>query len=252
MLTTKLGRLSFAAAAFAASAAFVRTNPNLERLVMPSLKEVQDRHASVNLVGKNAIVVGGTSGIGMGVAVRLAQAGAAVTLVGRDPNRAAEIVAQMNAAAPAGSSPQHSFVACDCFQLANVATCAAQLTAASASGKLDFLVLTQGMATTQGRTDTPDGLDQKLTLHYFSRVAFAKHLAPMLEKAEPGGRVLSVLSAGVHGTYAGWKDDTGLSAANYSLKNAADAAGFYNDIAMEKLAQEHPTLSFTHAAPGFV
>ena len=98
----------------------------------------------------------------------LAQAGAAVTLVGRDPNRAAEIVTQMNAAAPAGSSPQHSFVACDCFQLANVATCAAQLTAASASGKLDFLVLTQGMATTQGRTDTPDGLDQKLTLHYFS------------------------------------------------------------------------------------
>ena len=61
-----------------------------------------------------------------------------------------------------------------------------------------------------------------------------------------------MLSAGVHGTYAGWKDDTGLSAANYSLKNAADAAGFYNDIAMEKLAQEHPTLSFTHAAPGFV
>lgn len=136
--------------------------------------------------------------------------------------------------------------------LSNVATCAAELIAESSSGKLDFLVLTQGMATMQGHTPTVEGLDEKLALHYYSRVAFAKALAPLLESATPGGRVLTVLSAGVHGTYAGWRDDTAISAANYSLKNAADGAGFYNDLAVDSLSREHPTLSFTHAAPGFV
>ncbi len=35
----------------------------------------------------------------------------------------------------------------------------------------------------------------------------------------------------------------------YSLKNAADAAGFYNDIGLDCLAREHPTVAFVHAAP---
>ncbi len=147
---------------------------------------------------------------------------------------------------------RHSFKECNCFLLSSVASCAAQLTAESSSKKLDFLVLTQGMATTQGHTPTAEGLDEKLALHYYSRVAFAKALAPLLESATPGGRVLSVLSAGVHGTYQGWRDDTAISARNYSLKNAADGAGFYNDLAVDSLSREHPTLSFTHAAPGFV
>ena len=63
--------------------------------------------------------------------------------------------------------------------------------------------------------------------------------------------MLSVLSGGVHGAYAHWKQDPELKT-HYSLKNAADAAGFYNDIGADSLAREHPTLSFMHAAPGFV
>ena len=45
---------------------------------------------------------------------------------------------------------------------------------------------------------TPEegGLDQKLTLHYWSRMLLAKRLAPLLE-GSTDGRVLSVLSAGV-------------------------------------------------------
>lgn len=43
----------------------------------------------------------------------------------------------------------------------------------------------------------------------------------------------------------------GLSC-SYGLKAAADAAGFYNDIAMDSFARENPEVSFIHAAPGGV
>ena len=103
-----------------------------------------------------------------------------------------------------------------------------------------------------GRDETPEGLDRKLSVHYFSRVAFALALLPQLRAAERGA-VMSVLSGGVHGAYAHAEDDFELHK-HYSIKNAADAAGFYNDAAWDSLAaaQGNEHLLFVHAAPGFV
>ena len=56
-----------------------------------------------------------------------------------------------------------------------------------------MLVVSQGMATTQGFTPVPEtGLDQKLTLHYWGRVALARALAPSLAK-------VSIVIGYVHG-----------------------------------------------------
>ena len=194
--------------------------------------------------GKRAVVVGGTSGIGHGIALRLAQANMKVTILGRDAARGAQIVQQMR---DAGGS-DHEFIACDCFSLANVRKCGQEIL--SKSDSLSMLVLTQGMATIQGFTATPEGLDQKLTLHYFSRMAFIESLLPALRNSGDA-RVLSVLSAGIHGAYEGYNSDFTLER-TYSIKNAADAAGFYNDLALDALSRENPSVSFQHAAPGFV
>jgi len=120
--------------------------------------------------------------------------------------------------------------------------------------RLDFLVLTPGIASMQGRTETSEGLDQKLAVHYFGRVAVVQGLLPLLEKTADAGsdvRVMSVLSAGVHGVFAGYKDDFELKE-TFSVKNCADAAGNYNDAAMDMLSKEHPKITFLHAAPGNV
>ena len=60
--------------------------------------------------------------------------------------------------------------------------------------------------------------------------------------------MISVLSAGVHGVYGHLKDDPALKT-HFSLKSAADAAGFYNDLALASFSQRHPKV-FAAAATG--
>lgn len=107
------------------------------------------------------------------------------------------------------------------------------------------------MATFQGFTPTSEGIDQKLALHYFSRVAFIDRLMPLLE-ASDDARVMTVLSPGAHSSYKNYADDFELSNGNYSPSNAASAACMYNDIAVDMLAREHKNVTFFHTAPGFV
>ena len=208
-----------------------------------SLAAVRARHAAIDLAGRVAVVVGGTSGIGAGIATRLAAGDASVVLVGRSKERADEVLAQMRAVS---KTAVHSFVACDASLLSSIPGVVTEFQ--KQHGHLDYLVLTQGIATVQGRTETREGLDVKMSLHYYSRVAFAEKFAPLMK---PGSRVLTVLSAGVHSPYAGFATEPELKT-SYSLSNAANSAGFYNDIAVQALAAEHPGIAYVHAAPGVV
>jgi len=87
-------------------------------------------------------------------------------------------------------------------------------------------------------------IDEKLMLHFYGRMAFLKYLLPALSQSSSsqsgesenhegrgggGSRVLSVLSGGIHSAYEEMFNDPELKE-NYSLKNAADSAGYYNDL----------------------
>ena len=215
---------------------------------MPSAEALRAAQAHLKFPGRVAVVVGATSGIGAAVARRLAQADYTVIAVGRDAARGAAVVA----ACAASSSQPHEFISCDAALLGagGVRDCAN--TIAAKHPRVDALVQTQGIASMAGRDETPEGLDRKMSVHYFSRVAFALALLPQLRAAEHG-KVLSVLSGGVHGAYAHSVDDFEIKA-NYGIKNAADASGTYNDAAWDSLAAApgNEKLLFIHAAPGFV
>ncbi len=223
------------------------------RLLLGAMKldAVRARQAGLDLTGKHAVVFGATAGLGRAVAVRLAQANVGVVAVGRNAQAGAEVVQELRAASARFAMPaEHSFRATDASLLGNVRALAAGIAAESPGRALDMLVLSQGIATMQGRTETAEGLDVKMALHYYSRVAAAKALMPMLERsASP--RVLSIFAAGVHPPYEGWSTDTELKT-TYSLSNAANAAAFYNDIGWSCMSEEHPSVSFVHSAPGFV
>ncbi|KJE93241.1 hypothetical protein CAOG_04056 [Capsaspora owczarzaki ATCC 30864] len=216
------------------------------------------------LAGRHALVIGGTNGIGRGLAEWLARQGASVTVAGRSAERGQEVVQAMQTSAlssarPSGSasaeaSASYAFAPIDAQSIRDVEKFCEEYR--RTHSRLDYLVLTPGIATMQGRTETSEGIDQKLAIHYYGRIAAIQGLLPLLEATatqspDADVRVLSVLSGGAHLAYSDYEKDPELRE-GYSLKNAAFAAGFYNDIALDSLSREHPTVSFAHAGPGFV
>jgi NAD(P)-dependent dehydrogenase (short-subunit alcohol dehydrogenase family) len=206
---------------------------------------------------KTAVVVGATNGIGKAISCRLAHEGFNVIAVGRDkPGRAQEVMDQLIRCSNNNGELQHEFRACDAFELKQVKECADSIVQDfEKKNGIDALVMTQGMATIQSFTPTSEGNDEKLTLHFWSRAAFATCLLPALRASSmPGGPVvMSILSGGIHSPYKKYDSDPELKI-SYSIKNAADAAGYYNDLFFDKLAKnpENKTVNFVHAAPGFV
>jgi NAD(P)-dependent dehydrogenase (short-subunit alcohol dehydrogenase family) len=163
------------------------------------------------------------------------------------------VISELNEKSPPGSSPSHEFRPCDAFSLGAVKECAEGIV--RDHKEIDALVTTQGMATVQSFTPTVDGNDEKITLHYWSRMAFADRLLPSLRTSTmPGGScVMSILSGGVHKPYKNYKTDPFLKQ-SYSVQNAADAAGYYTDLFLDSMARKegNQKIKFIHAAPGFV
>ena len=226
-------------------------------------KEAYQNSRSKNLT---AVVCSPTSGIGQACAIRLAEQGYNVIAIGRErPGRAEAVKDQLTKASKTALDgilsgkeegnvvelPMHEFYPCDAFSLSSI-----QNTTKAILQKhpvIDALVMTQGMATTQGFTPTPEGNDEKMTLHYYSRMAMIQGLLPGLRKSKNAPVVLSVLSGGVHSVYKHYKEDP-LLKKHYSIANAANAAGFYNDLCLDHYALDsrNTNISFIHSSPGFV
>jgi len=202
----------------------------------------------LNLAGKNAICVGGTSGIGQGIALRLAKAHANVVIVGRNAGAGDQIVQEMKKIHPSGV---YSFVSCDATLMKDIKKTCEGLN--QSQSKIDYLVLSQGIASMNGYSPTEEGIDRKLALHYYGRMMFIRCLLPSLNKAltdNGDARVLSVLSGNVHSGLV-IEDDLELKN-QFTIPNAANVAGTYNDLGLDQYAINHPKIAFNHASPGFV
>ncbi|KAJ3002589.1 hypothetical protein NUW54_g5767 [Trametes sanguinea] len=198
-----------------------------------------------------AVFVGGTSGIGRATAeafARYTKGNAHIVIVGRNEAAADSVIASF----PKPTSPDavHEFVSCDASLIKNVHATTKSLLARLP--KINFLVLSPGFYTLQGRNETPEGIDRRLCLHYYARWKFAHDLMPLLRKAKEAGedaKVMSVLAAG-HGGPVNL-DDLALKK-NYSALKAGLASPTYTDLMMESLAEQNPGLSFVHIFPGIV
>ena len=116
--------------------------------------------------------------------------------------------------------------------------------------------MTAGYLTFKGRDETAEGLDRKLSVHYYGRMRFIANLLPKLEAAANGpapgnlSRVVSVLDPRVLSGEVKFSDLQLKH--NFSLQNAAAHAGAMTDFYLESMAKKHPGTSFIHASPGAV
>ncbi|KAG5638299.1 hypothetical protein H0H81_000824 [Sphagnurus paluster] len=199
-----------------------------------------------------AIFVGGTAGIGQGLVEafsRHTKGNAHIVIVGRNRAAADTIIAALPRPSD-NAQYTHEFVQCDVTLMKNVESVTKELL--TRLPKINFLFMSPGFMSLNGRTETPEGIDRKLAVHYYSRWKFVDGLLPALLRAKNTGedaKVLSVLAAGKGGNID--LDDLGLKK-TYSVSNAGLAAPTYNDLMLQEFAEKNPGLTFVHSYPGWV
>ena len=212
---------------------------------MVSLEEAKAANNQANLAGKRALLVGGSSGCGKGLALVLSRLGCKITIVGRNEERGAAAAAEITAASPSNETCE--FIVCDVRLFANIKEACAKITASHES--LDILSLSCTRGGIQGYRPTSEGHDERLMSMYLGRWAWVHALKPLLLKsADP--RVLSILSSGKHKPHAAWQSD--FLTVKCGPAGRTSAAGWYNDCACSALARQHPSLTTVHIYPGFV
>lgn len=137
--------------------------------------------------GKTVVVTGGTSGIGEVAADRLAQDGARIVFIARDPARGAETLKHLNAIA---GHAEHAAYYADLSRLSEMKRVAGEI--AAAEPRIDVLVNNAG-AMFATRQVTEDGLEMTFALNHMSYFVMTNLLLENL-KAAGGARVVSTAS----------------------------------------------------------
>ena len=141
------------------------------------------------LTGKTVLVTGSTDGVGRLVARRLGEAGARVMIHGRDAERAARVVADIESAGGAAT-----FFRADLASLAEVRRLAAAVQ--DGTDQLDILINNAGIGTAgHVRQESADGCELCFAVNYLAGFLLTLLLLPLLRAGQPA-RIVNVSSAG--------------------------------------------------------
>lgn len=197
-----------------------------------------------------AVFVGATSGIGEAVMKKFTKytVSPKIYFVGRNQTAGSRILAELK---ELNQTATVTFIQTSDISLLNNANAVAAEIKAKES-HLNLLVMSQGQMTFQGRDETSEGLDRKLSTHYYSRALLTTAFLPLLQEASNdvlGSRVISVFSPGSEGPVL--EDDFELKT-GFSLSQAAKQAASFNSFMMETLSQKYPNVGFLHVYPSIV
>ncbi|KFZ18333.1 hypothetical protein V502_04146 [Pseudogymnoascus sp. VKM F-4520 (FW-2644)] len=114
-------------------------NKRLTAQYTPYIMSTQARKANSNLdlTGKSAVITGGSQGIGAGVAIRFAQAGANVLIVGRSKERLQKVISEARKVAKS-TDQKFDYVSAD-LSLISGTKAAAKEIEAKTGGHVDYL-----------------------------------------------------------------------------------------------------------------
>ncbi|EFV12104.1 SDR family oxidoreductase [Segniliparus rugosus] len=132
-----------------------------------------------DLTGRLAVVTGANSGLGFGIAKRLAEAGAEVLLAVRNQQKGEDAAARIKAENPKARVGLRRL---DLASLASVAALGEQLNAEARP--IHILVNNAGVMTPPRREVTEDGFELQFGSNYLGHFALTGHLLPLLRAAE--------------------------------------------------------------------
>ena len=152
-----------------------------------------------DLTGQRALVTGASDGIGLGIARRLAAAGAEVILPVRNRAKGDAAVADIRATTPSATV---SLASLDLSSLESVAALGAELRAHGAP--IHVLINNAGVMTPPERQTTADGFELQFGTNHLGHVALIGQLLPLLIAGQ--ARVTSQISISANHNSINWGD----------------------------------------------
>lgn len=192
--------------------------------------------------GKTALVTGATSGIGYETALGLAKQGANVTIVGRNAEKTARVVAELESK----SGKKIDFVLGDLSLMRDVRKVAQQFLAKHDT--LHLLVNNAGVINVN-REVTSEGLEVQFATNHLAVHLLTKLLLPALEKGAPS-RVVTT-SSGIHAIGKIHFDDVNLER-GYGAFKAYAQSKLGNVLFTQELARRVEGITANAVHPGFV
>ncbi|MET9041021.1 SDR family oxidoreductase [Streptomyces mirabilis] len=151
------------------------------------------------LSGRRAVVTGASDGIGLGLATRLAAAGAEVLLPVRNPRKGQAAVTTIRQTTP------HANVSLRELDLSSLASVAALGETLREEGRpIHILINNAGVMTPPDRQTTPEGFELQLGTNHLGHFALVAHLLPLLRAGL--ARVTSQVSVAANQGAINWED----------------------------------------------
>ena len=205
----------------------------------------------LSLTGKTAVITGGSQGIGAGVAIRFAQAGANVIVVGRSSQRLQKVVEDARKVANS-TSQRIDFISADLSLLSGIKT-AAQSIESKAHSSVDFLIQTQGGTPNGLYETTSEGIESHFATQVLGRFVLQYLLA---SSGVLKGTSISIMAPGGSQTEFNLDDielASNKNAMRISQMGAAAARdGVITDAYTLALQSRFPKIRFFHIFPGLV
>ncbi|MGW5456199.1 SDR family oxidoreductase [Nocardia sp. NPDC003979] len=152
-----------------------------------------------DLSGKRALVTGASDGLGIGIATRLATAGAQVLLPVRNPGKGEAAIAKIRQAAPSASLALYGL---DLSSLDSVAALGETL---RQDGRpIHLLINNAGVMTPPDRQTTTDGFELQFGTNHLGHFALVAHLLELLRAGR--ARVSSQISIAANQGAINWQD----------------------------------------------
>ncbi|WP_369054319.1 SDR family oxidoreductase [Kineococcus terrestris] len=152
-----------------------------------------------DLFGRRALVTGASDGVGVGIARRLAAAGAEVLMPVRNRAKGEAAAARIRSAHPGARVSVHDL---DLSSLRSVAALGEQLRAEGEP--LHLLVGNAGVMRPPERQTTLDGFELQFGTNHLGHVALVAHLLPLLIAGR--ARVTSQISVAARAGQVNWRD----------------------------------------------